>query len=99
MGLLEHYRAMLAFRATRDELIKGSIHFIQSDGDVLCFERSHGDFATAVAINMSGLPSGLTLDHPNWTPLPCPNAVGQLSGTTLNLPPYAIWLAESGEQS
>ncbi|MGI9356114.1 MAG: alpha-amylase family glycosyl hydrolase [Rhizobiaceae bacterium] len=98
-GLLEHYRAMLAFRATRAELIKGDIGFIEADGDVLCFKRSHGSVMTMVAINMSRLPSRLTLDSTNWTPLPCPNANGELSGMTLSLPAYAVWLAESGEQT
>ncbi len=96
-GLLEHYRAMLAFRKTRPELIKGSIRFIEADGDVLCFERSHDSCTTRIAINMSRLPSRLTLDHAGWTPLLCPNANGHLEGNILDLPAYAVWFAESGE--
>jgi alpha-glucosidase len=51
-SLLEHYRRMLAFRASHPSLVKGTIEFVDTDGDVVAFKRRHGNELILCAFNL-----------------------------------------------
>ena len=60
-SMLNHYRAMLTFRAAHPALAKGSIRFLDWGEDVLAFERDHGNETLVCAFNMSAKAKALDL--------------------------------------
>ncbi|WP_455189931.1 beta-galactosidase BglA [Foliimonas ilicis] len=51
-SVLEHYRRMLAFRATHPALSKGSVDFVETDGDIVAFTRKHNNEQILCAFNL-----------------------------------------------
>jgi alpha-glucosidase len=50
-SILAHYREVLALRRATPALVKGDIRFLDADGDVLIFERSHDGQVVTCAFN------------------------------------------------
>ncbi len=60
-SLLEHYRRFLAFRRNFPALAKGSLEFLDSDGDVVAFTRSEGNEQIVCAFNLGAKKAELSL--------------------------------------
>lgn len=93
-SILNHYRALLAFRAKHRELSKGTMHFHEGSSEVILYERRLGDQAMLVAINMSGhdtqidLPIGV-----REMETPAPGVLGQIEGNILKIPAFGSYFA------
>jgi glycosidase len=58
-SILHLYRALLALRRSRPSLAVGEISGVAADGDVLGYERRHGEERTLVRLNLSDAPQRL----------------------------------------
>ena len=91
-SLLEHYRRMLAFRADHGALVKGSIEFIDTEGDAVAFVRRQGNEKILCAFNLGPEEAAVRLED-GLTPVSIPGH--GLSGISvdgmLRLPAYGGW--------
>jgi alpha-glucosidase len=92
-SLLEHYRAMLAFRAQHPLFAKGEIEFADAGDAVLAFTRTLGNECIGVWINLSGEPQSIPMAHRNLERLDAPGASGALEDNTLRLPAWGMFMA------
>ena len=92
-SLLEHYRAMLHFRAAHPALVKGAITFRDAAPGVLVFERAGDDERLLVVINTSETAATVTVDDAGTVldDAPCNGAT--VNANTINLPPYGAHIA------
>ncbi|WP_051332577.1 alpha-glucosidase [Cucumibacter marinus] len=71
-SILNFYRAFIAERRQRPELVKGDIELLDSGTGVLAFIRRHGNAETLCVFNMTSderdfeLPSGLDIEQNDW---------------------------------
>jgi alpha-glucosidase len=96
-SLLEHYRAMLRFRAQHPAFAKGTIRFLGGDEQVLSFERKYAGDTVLVAINMSELAAEIELDTRGYEEIRGPGPHGRRSGGKLILPAFGTWFGKSGQ--
>ena len=60
-SMLSFYRRLIDLRQEHPALAIGSYHAIEASGDVLAFERRHGDGRCVVALNLGQIPADLVL--------------------------------------
>lgn len=88
-SVLEHYRAMLAFRKAHAALIDGDMQFLDAGDDVLAFIRAKGEERLLFAFNMGrkahkvALPAGVSVKQV----LDLPGCSGTLEKRSLHLAP------------
>ncbi|MGX5664912.1 beta-galactosidase BglA [Rhizobium daejeonense] len=88
-SVLEHYRAMLAFRKTHGALIDGDMQFLDAGDDVLAFIRANGEERLLFAFNMGrkahkvALPAGVSVKQV----LDLPGHGGTVEKKSLHLAP------------
>jgi len=91
-SLLEHYRRMLGFRRDHPALIKGSIAFHNTEGDVVAFTRRHGNEQMLCVFNLGSRAEELTLaGGMNPVSVPGHGFSGTASEGTIRLGPYGAW--------
>lgn len=93
-SVLAHYRSVLAFRRSHSAMVSGSIHFLESDGDVLAFLREDASERLLCVFNFA--------DEPARWPVPenlgVVEALGPwaneavLADGALSLPPLAAFV-------
>ncbi|MEO1238228.1 MAG: alpha-glucosidase family protein [Pseudomonadota bacterium] len=66
-SMLNFYRAMIGYRATRPELIKGTFDFVTTEETYLAFTRTHGGKTMFCAFNLSETPREVTLPDGAWS--------------------------------
>ena len=92
---LEVTRALLQGRKTHEALRTGMIKFLESDGDVLIFERTLDDQQIVCAFNFSAEHRRATLPGTStWQPAADLPARADLAGDAFNLPPHGFGFAE-----
>lgn len=86
-SVLNHYRAMLAFRKQHAVLRDGSMQFLDSNQDVLVFRREQGDDKLLLVFNLTRaslefiLPAGLSVK----SALPLPGFAPELTDNIIKL--------------
>jgi alpha-glucosidase len=95
-SLLEHYRAMLKFRAQHPVFAKGEIEFVEAGDKVLSFIRSDGGERIAVWINLGGEPQTVAASS-GLSPLSAPGATGVLEDGRLRLPAWGMFMARMAD--
>ena len=65
-SMLGLYRALLALRRARPALSLGEITLLPAEGDVIAFDRRHGDQRLVVALNLGSQPQPLTLPDKSY---------------------------------
>lgn len=91
-SLLEHYRRILAFRAAHPALSKGSIGFLDTDGDIVAFTRRHGNEQLLCVFNLGGSDAALTLaDGMSPVSVPGHGFSGASAEGTIRLGAYDAW--------
>jgi glycosidase len=60
-SMLALHRRLLALRRAHPALALGSWHALPATGDVLAYERRHGDEAIVVALNLGASPQPVSL--------------------------------------
>ncbi|MFN3145699.1 MAG: DUF3459 domain-containing protein [Paracoccaceae bacterium] len=90
-SVLQHYRRVLAFRKSREELVRGRTAFLDLPEPLLAFHRDTGGSRLTCVFNLS--PEGRTLAVPAGLEAVGPGQAATLDGTALTLGPngYA-WL-------
>lgn len=95
-SILDHYKAVLAFRARHQAFAKGTIRFTSATTeDVLQFIRTHQGEEILVTINMSDQPRQIAIDNDGWRSLedsPYSNVVRD--GNIVSLNAYQVWFAK-----
>jgi alpha-glucosidase len=94
-SLLNHYRAMLAFRATLPALAKGTIEFADAPQSVLAFTRKHEGEMLFVAINTTSAPAVFAMPAGRWETLQSPAPRGEARADSLELPAYGAWFGRA----
>ena len=91
-SMLEHYRRILAFRAAHRSLAKGSIEFLDTEGDAVAFLRRYGSEQLLCVFNLGSEPVTVPL-APELSPVAIPGhgLSGQHTGATIRLGPYGGW--------
>jgi alpha-glucosidase len=84
-SVLNHYRAVLAFRRSRAELLAGRTRFLDAGEPVLAFHRGLEKTALTCVYNLS--PGEVTLTAPGAAALAGPCQRARLDGETLALGP------------
>ena len=92
-SMLQHYRAMLAFRKQHPVLSKGTITLLEAADDVLAFTRSDGRETLLCVFNMSTSESRVAIPpqlaaHSAGAPGTLPDPEGEV----LTLPPYGSYI-------
>ncbi|MER9609670.1 alpha-glucosidase family protein [Mesorhizobium sp. M0312] len=97
-SVLASYRAMLALRKQHPALVRGSIRFLDAEGDVLAFIREGGDEKLLCVFNFADEPAGWQLppDLQAIGPIDLGGAAGVLQERTLSLPPLGCFLGRIG---
>jgi alpha-glucosidase len=91
-SMLAHYRRMLAFRAAHPALVKGSIAFVDSQGDTVAFTRSQGNERLFCAFNLSAEPAEVAVgDGASPVAVPGHGFDGRNEGGVIRLGPYQAW--------
>ncbi|WP_316859809.1 alpha-glucosidase family protein [uncultured Cohaesibacter sp.] len=90
-SLLNHYRKMLAFRKMHEAMVKGSIEFVTTEGDVLAFIRSHGQERIYCAFNLAGAEREVAFDSSNISPLDGHGFDAVQQDATLKLPAFGAF--------
>lgn len=92
---LSAYRAFLAFRKTRIELIQGDIEFLLADQDHLVFVRRHQATSSLIAINISDQEFTYESEWPLTSILiPTPITQGETIENQIKLPAFSMLMAE-----
>jgi len=93
-SVLNAFRQFLAWRRTEPTLVRGDIHFHQTDEPVLMFERRLEGEVMLLAFNLSAEPVAATLPQDTWqtVDVPGPDA-GSVEGQQIHLPGHAIYCA------
>ncbi|MER9867854.1 alpha-glucosidase family protein [Mesorhizobium sp. M0136] len=97
-SVLASYRAMLALRKQHPALVRGSIRFLDAEGDVLAFIREGGDEKLLCVFNFADEPAGWQLppDLEAIEPRDLGGAAGVLQERTLSLPPLGCFFGQIG---
>ncbi|MER9924847.1 alpha-glucosidase family protein [Mesorhizobium sp. M0048] len=97
-SVLASYRAMLALRKQHPALVRGSIRFLDAEGDVLAFIREGGDEKLLCVLNFANEPAGWQLppDLDVIEPIDLGSTTGVLQEGTLSLPPLGCFLGRIG---
>ncbi|WP_119308480.1 alpha-glucosidase family protein [Cohaesibacter haloalkalitolerans] len=92
-SLLNHYRAMLAFRKRHPALAKGAIHFVTSDepGDVLVFIRETEEERVLCVFNHVGEDREIPFEFENVEQLYDAGFDSTLKDSVLHLPAYGAY--------
>ena len=91
-SLLNHYRAILAFRKSHPAMRKGTIEFDRTDGDVLTFVRSYEDDHVFCAFNLSPEAREIPIDSSVVTPLDHKlDFYSEVDNDLLRLPAYGVY--------
>ena len=93
-SVLNHYRAVLAFRKGSEVLLKGDTTFLDAPAHVLAFRRSLGGKSLICLFNLRATPAALTLSGDYAVTGP---SADQPDGTALTLSPNGfVWLEDRG---
>jgi alpha-glucosidase len=91
-SVLEHYRRILAFRAAHPSLSKGSIHFLDTTGDVVAFSRRENGEHLLCVFNLGAgeetMPLGETMSPVS---VPGHGFTGRIEQGAIRLGPYDAW--------
>ena len=90
-SLLNHYRALLAFRKLHPALQKGEIEFVRTDGDVLAFIREQDDERILCAFNLSPETRETPLDEFDMEPMDAPDFGCEVQNGLLHMPAYGAF--------
>jgi alpha-glucosidase len=91
-SMLSFYKAMLAFRATCPELIKGEIEIVQAKAGAVSFIRTYQGQRLFCGFNLSDISQSLTLPEGRWQLQKTP-----FEGDAKDLPPWqAVFAREEG---
>ncbi|WP_319529328.1 alpha-glucosidase [uncultured Cohaesibacter sp.] len=91
-SLLNHYRAVLAFRKVHPAMRKGTIEFDRTDGDVLTFVRSYEDDHVFCAFNLSPETREIPFDSSVIKPLDHKlDFYSEVDNDLLRLPAYGVY--------
>lgn len=66
-SMLSFYRRMIAYRKTREALVKGEMEIVQADKEVFAVMRSHKGKRMFVAFNLSDTARSIPLPESNWS--------------------------------
>ncbi len=92
-ALLEHYRAMLKFRAQHPAFAKGEIEFGDAGDAVLAFTRTLDGERIGVWINLGGEPQAVAVKPAGLVRLDAPGASGNVEGGMVRLPAFGVFMA------
>ncbi|MER8714027.1 alpha-glucosidase family protein [Mesorhizobium sp. M1295] len=97
-SVLASYRAMLALRKQHPALVRGSIRFLDAEGDVLAFIRECGDEKLLCVFNFADEPAGWQSppDLDVIEPIDLGSTTGVLQEGALSLPPLGCFLGRIG---
>ncbi|MES0035907.1 alpha-glucosidase family protein [Mesorhizobium sp. M0046] len=97
-SVLASYRAMLALRKQHPALVRGSIRFLDAEGDVLAFVREGGDEKLLCVFNFADELADWQLppDLDAIEPIDLGDADGVLQERTLSLSPLGCFLGRIG---
>ncbi|MER8771793.1 alpha-glucosidase family protein [Mesorhizobium sp. M0092] len=97
-SVLASYRAMLALRKQHPALVRGSIRFLDAEGDVLAFIREGGDEKLLCVFNFADEPAGWQSppDLDVIEPIDLGSTTGVLQEGALSLPPLGCFLGRIG---
>ncbi|PLW76923.1 alpha-glucosidase [Cohaesibacter celericrescens] len=90
-SLLHHYQRLLAFRKAHPSLVKGDLHFVKTDGDVLSFVRQLGDDHVFCAFNLVGEDRDMPFDSINVAPIDGHGFASTIEDGKLKLPAYGAF--------
>ncbi|HTJ58986.1 MAG TPA: alpha-glucosidase C-terminal domain-containing protein, partial [Devosiaceae bacterium] len=95
--VLEHYRAMLAFRKRHPALSKGSITLLDAPDGILAYTRQDDEEALLCVFNMSEAPAVFTVPM-GMVPrgIDAPGTLPDPENGTLEMPPFSAYLAAIG---
>jgi alpha-glucosidase len=96
-SVLEHYRAMLAFRRAEPALRQGRTRFLDLAGPVLGFARGNGEGAVLCVFNLSATSQKVNLT--DALAVIDPSLGGKLDGKALRLAPHAAVFLRIGDQT
>ncbi|NVK40182.1 MAG: alpha glucosidase [Oceanospirillaceae bacterium] len=93
-SVLNSYRRFMAWRREHPALVRGDIRMLDTDGDVLAFERNYGNERLLVAFNLGSTPTRQDLGG-DWQALKLPAAfnAGSLCPGGIELPAYGVLIA------
>ena len=97
-SLLNHYRAMLNFRASHLAFAKGTISFHEDQPGMLSFDRVHDGTTISVFINMTNQTISTPHDQGSGALLDAPGINGTRRNGTLTIPAYGAAFIEAQEQ-
>ena len=91
-SLLQHYRQLLQWRRRQPALTLGDMTLLPLDGQVLAFERSHGDQQLLCVFNLDSDPARYAVaDHWSLAPgAPTATPASQRAPRQLLLPPHGF---------
>ncbi len=95
-SVLQHYRRVLAFRKSREELVRGRTAFLDLPEPLLAFHRDTGGSRLTCVFNLS--PKGRTLTVPAGLEAVGPGQAAALDGTALTLGPNGYAFLEGWPQ-
>ena len=95
-SMLSFYRAMIAYRKSRPELIKGSFEVVEADETYIAVLRKHDGSQLFCAFNLSDEPRVCVAPEGKWMPDPAAPCVGKAEGATITLPPWQAYFAKAG---
>ena len=95
-SLLNHYRHFLNFRRSQAALVKGDMHILEADGDVLAFTRGFEDERVLCIFNFGG--EAKTVARPNGvvSPVEGHGFSGLLRDGDIEIPAYNAFFARIG---
>ena len=93
-SLMNHYQRLLAFRKGHPALIKGDMHFVASEGDVLAFVRQVDQDRVFCAFNLVPEPRMIPFDAINVSPLPGHDFEADVEDGMLKLPAFGAYFGE-----
>ncbi|PKS11298.1 hypothetical protein jhhlp_003060 [Lomentospora prolificans] len=97
-SVLEHYRRMLAFRASYPALTKGSISFVEARDDLVAFMRSYEGQSVFCVYNLGSATESLELRGLVVEELRIKGFQGEKDGDYVRLGPYQAWFGRAIER-
>ena len=90
-SVMEHYKAVLGYRAVSEALKAGALRFIESEGDTLVIERSHAGATLWPCFNFGS--EEARVPHPGGAPMEwatAPEITGHVEGNAVVLPARGV---------
>jgi len=90
-SMLEHYRRMLAFRASHPALTKGDIHFVETSDDLVAFRRGYAGESILCVFNLGETSEELLIGDLNVQAMGGHEFEGKNKDGKIQLEPYQAW--------